>query len=74
MPPLTAPTGSRGRATGGNHMTLPRLDISTVPDLDVRTGLFGSFKPFDPGLVGSNDLLLLPLVYVYEAVPTQTVL
>lgn len=55
-------------------MPLPKIDISTLPDLEVLTGLFGSFKQFDPGLAGSNDLIIVLMVYVYETVPTQSLM
>ena len=53
-------------------MKLPKIDVSSLPDLEVLTGLFGSFKQFDPGLAGSNDLLIVLMVYVYETAPSQT--
>lgn len=52
-------------------MSLPKIDISSLPDLEVLTGMFGSLKQFDPGLAGSNDLLIVLMVYVYETVPSQ---
>jgi hypothetical protein len=55
-------------------MTLPKIDIASLPDLDVLTGVFGSFKNFDPGLAGSNDLIIVLMVYLYETVPSQTLL
>ena len=53
-------------------MKLPKIDVSSLPDLDVLTGMFGSFKQFDLGLAGSNDLLIVLMVYVYETTPSQT--
>ena len=50
-------------------MNLPKIDISSLPDLDVLTGLFGSLKHFDPGLAGSNDLISVLMVYIYETTP-----
>ena len=50
-------------------MNLPKIDISSLPDLDVLTGLFGSLKHFDPGLGGSNDLIIVLMVYIYDTVP-----
>ena len=35
--------GTHGRM----RMNLPKIDISSLPDLDVLTGLFGSLKHFD---------------------------
>lgn len=50
-------------------MNLPKIDISSLPDLDVLTGLFGSLKHFDPGLAASNDLIIVLMVYIYETTP-----
>ena len=50
-------------------MNLPKIDISSLPDLDVLTGMFGSLKQFDPGLAGSNDLIVVLMVYLYEMLP-----
>jgi hypothetical protein len=46
-----------------------KIDISSLPDLDVLTGLFGSIKHFDPGLALSNDLIIALMVYLYEMYP-----
>lgn len=51
-------------------MTLPSLSISSLPDLDVLTGMYGSIKHPDPGLNGSNDLIIVLMVYLYETVPS----
>ena len=50
-------------------MTLPTIDISALPDLDVLTGMYGSLKHADPGLCGSDDLIIVLMVYVYETNP-----
>ena len=50
-------------------MNLPKIDISSLPDLDVLTGMFGSLKHFDPGLAASNDLIIVLMVYLYETLP-----
>ena len=47
-------------------MTLPKIDISALPDLDVLTGMFGSLKHFDPGLASSNDLIIVLMVFLAE--------
>ena len=47
-------------------MTLPKIDISALPDLDVLTGMFGSLKHFDPGLAASNDLIIVLMVFLAE--------
>jgi len=53
------------------HMKLPKIDISSLPDLDVLTGVFGSLKHFDPGLASSNDLIVVLMVYLYETMPLR---
>jgi len=50
-------------------MNLPKIDIASLPDLEVLTGMFGSLKHFDPGLASSNDLIILLMVYLYETLP-----
>ena len=50
-------------------MILPMIDISSLPDLDTLTGIFGSLKTFDLGLAGSNDLIIVLMVYLYEIAP-----
>ena len=57
--------GTHGRM----RMNLTKIDISSLPDLDVLTGLFGSLKHFDPGLAGSNDLIIVLMVYLYDTTP-----
>lgn len=41
-------------------MNLPRIDMSSLPDLDAATGLFGSFS------AGSDDTIVVIMVYVYD--------
>lgn len=50
-------------------MNLPKLDIASLPDLDVLTGLFGSLKHLDKGLASSNDQIVILMVYLYERMP-----
>lgn len=50
-------------------MNLPKIDISSLPDLDVLTGMFGSIMHFDPGLAASNDMIIVLMVYLYEVLP-----
>ena len=47
-------------------MNLPKIDISSLPELDVLTGIFGSIKNFDLALAGSNDLIIVLMVYIYD--------
>jgi hypothetical protein len=51
-------------------MNLPKIDISSLPELDVLTGIFGSIKHLDLGLAASNDLIIVLMVYIWELNPT----
>ena len=53
-------------------MNLPKIDISSLPDLDVLTGMYGSIKHPDPGLNASNDLIIVLMVYIYETKPPSS--
>lgn len=55
--------------TGREPMKLPTLSISSLPDLDVMTGMYGSMKHADPAMSGSNDLIIVLMVYIYETKP-----
>jgi hypothetical protein len=46
-------------------MNLPKLDISTLPDLDVLTGVFGTASP----LARQSDSIIILATYIYETVP-----
>ncbi len=47
-------------------MNLPKIDISTLPDLETLTGVFGSLAyPFQAA--ASDDTLLILMVLVYDA-------
>jgi hypothetical protein len=48
-------------------MNLPKIDISSLPDLDTLTGIFGSIKHLDLGLAGSNDLVIVLMVYIWDS-------
>ena len=50
-------------------MNLPKIDISSLPDLDTLTGIFGSLKHFDLALAASNDQISVLMVYIYETTP-----
>lgn len=50
-------------------MNLPKIDIASLPDLEVLTGMFGSTQHFDPGLAFSNDMIIVLMVYLYEVLP-----
>ena len=60
---------ARPCAEGTRTMNLPKIDISSLPDLDTLTGIFGSLKNWDLALAGSNDLIIVLMVYLYEIAP-----
>lgn len=45
-------------------MQLPKIDISSLPDLDQITGVFGSLAQQAGGW--SDDALIVLMVFVYE--------
>ena len=47
-------------------MKLPKLDLSTLPDLDTLTGLFGSIVAHTPG---HDDTVVILATFTYEAGP-----
>ena len=49
-------------------MNLPKIDISSLPDLDTLTGLFGSLVN-GAQAVYSDDSIVEMMVFLYEAVP-----
>ena len=49
-------------------MNLPSIDLSSLPDLDTVTGLFGSLLDTS-GTVYSDDTIVMLMVFVYELVP-----
>ena len=46
-------------------MKLPKLDLSTLPDLDTLTGLFGSLAA-DMPMPGHDDTVVILATFVYE--------
>ncbi len=42
-------------------MNLPKIDLGTLPELDVATGLFGSLP-----VQASDDTIIAIMVYVYD--------
>jgi hypothetical protein len=51
----------------GNAMNLPKIDISTLPDLDKLTGVFGSLaNPFR--VMESDDTAVIIMVFVYDII------
>lgn len=53
-------------------MNLPKIDIASLPDLDVLTGIFGSIKHLDLGLAASNDLVIVLMVYIWDSMGPPT--
>ena len=46
-------------------MNLPQIDVSTLPDLDTLTGVFGSTAHPGQALL-SNDSIVAMMVFLYE--------
>jgi hypothetical protein len=54
-------------------MNLPKLDISSLPDLETVTGLFGSLV--DAARVqSSDDTIVFLITFLYEIDPTRGIL
>ena len=54
----------------GETMNLPKIDISSLPDLDTLTGLFGSLV--DAARVqSSDDTIVFLITFLYEMDPTR---
>lgn len=49
-------------------MNLPQIDISSLPDLDVLTGVFGSLNHPGQALL-SDDTVVILMVYIYDSLP-----
>ena len=50
-------------------MKLPQIDITSLPDLTMLTGMFGSERTPTPG---HDDTIVVLAAFVYEAAPPQT--
>ncbi len=48
-------------------MNLPKIDISSLPDLDTLTGVFGSLAHPVQALQ-SDDTLIVLMVFVYDTI------
>jgi hypothetical protein len=58
---------------GLQTMNLPKLDISSLPDLETVTGLFGSLV--DAARVqSSDDTIVFLITFLYEIDPTRGIL
>jgi hypothetical protein len=59
-----------GPARKGIAMNLPKIDLSSLPDLDQLTGLFGSLV--DAARVqSSDDTIVILMTFLYELNPTR---
>lgn len=45
-------------------MTLPRIDLATLPDLATPTGIYGSIR--EPG---PDDSIIILMTYIFEILP-----
>ena len=45
-------------------MKLPKIDLSTLPDLDTLTGLFGSIVAHTPG---HDDSVVILATFTYDS-------
>ena len=55
---------------GVKTMNLPKIDISSLPDLETVTGLFGSLV--DAARVqSSDDTIVFLITFLYEIDPTR---
>lgn len=50
-------------------MKLPTIDLSSLPDLDTVTGLFGSLLDTSGGPVYSDDAIIVLMAFLYELLP-----
>ena len=57
--------GAVPRIPGGNQMNLPKIDLSSLPDLDTLTGLFGSLL-HTSRIIESDDSIVTLMAFVYE--------
>lgn len=46
-------------------MNLPKIDLSSLPDLDKLTGVFGSLADYVRA-AASDDTMIVLMTYVYE--------
>ena len=50
-------------------MDLPKIDLASLPGLDIATGLFGSLAAEAGPTV--DDRIVVIMVYLYEIAPTE---
>jgi len=46
-------------------MNLPKIDLSSLPDLDKLTGVFGSLADYARA-IASDDTLIVLMTYLHE--------
>jgi hypothetical protein len=63
---IQSPRAEPFRAKQGNPtMNLPQIDISSLPDLDSLTGLFGTLMDARR-VLESDDSIVVLMTFVYE--------
>lgn len=53
------------RVNRGNAMNLPKIDLGSLPDLDVLTGVFGSLAKPAQALV-TDDTIVVVMTFIYD--------
>lgn len=53
-------------------MKLPSIDVSALPDLGQLTGTFGSLS--DLANASTDDRIVMLMVFIYEAMPPESLL
>jgi hypothetical protein len=56
-----------GALLEGNAMNLPKIDISSLPNLDTLTGMFGSLSHY-ARVSESDDTIIVMMVFVYDVI------
>lgn len=51
-------------------MNLPKIDLSSLPDLDTLTGVFGSLTDAARAQA-SDDTIIILMTFLYEMNPTR---
>lgn len=53
-------------------MKFPKIDLSSLPDLDTIAGIFGSIS--DSGGPTVDDRVVVMMTYIYEMAPPEALL
>ncbi|MBX7492541.1 hypothetical protein K3163_04895 [Qipengyuania sp. 1NDW9] len=53
-------------------MNLPKIDLTSLPELDTVTGLFGSLSASEDPTV--DDRVVVIMTYIYEVAPPAALL